>query len=109
MLAVDVTVPGDGLTGAGEIINEILMVANYWLPRAGTESIIWESLWALNQILSAHSSFDRELSARCAELAQKVCEDERYKQWGEDNVCTCDAASALREAGQLLRGLRASS
>eukprot|EP00443_Scrippsiella_acuminata_P107058 CAMPEP_0115631314 /NCGR_PEP_ID=MMETSP0272-20121206/30934_1 /TAXON_ID=71861 /ORGANISM="Scrippsiella trochoidea, Strain CCMP3099" /LENGTH=850 /DNA_ID=CAMNT_0003067973 /DNA_START=38 /DNA_END=2587 /DNA_ORIENTATION=- len=90
------TAPGDML--ADEITGEILMVAKYWLPGDGTESIIWESLWALNQILKAHSGFEQQLAAQCVELAQKVCEDERYKQWGEDNVCTCDAASALREA-----------
>mmetsp|Transcript_31494 Transcript_31494/g.104380 ORF Transcript_31494/g.104380 Transcript_31494/m.104380 type:complete len:825 (-) Transcript_31494:79-2553(-) len=96
--------PFDELTG---VVHEVLHMAKYWFNEKETESIIFESLWALNKLLTAYIRFEPGLACECRQLATDVCKHETYSSWVMDNGCTTsDGANAFREAEKLLKKLQ---
>lgn len=96
------------------VVHEVIEIAKYWFNMYATESIIFESLWALNKLLTAYICFEPGLAIECWELATKVRLDETFSSWDMDSQYHClsefcttsDGANALREAEKLLTKLQ---
>lgn len=96
------------------MFSDIVYYGNYYLPKHNTDELVYEAVWALNQLFKhAGSHVLGEWADKCLEFADKVKKDPYLSSCRDGWAERCpDAISALNEAEKLelyLRPLRCSS
>jgi len=87
-----------------KLVDDLMYITQYWLPKYNSDSIVYESLWAINKLLeNASLTVKREFAEKSSALAAKVLQDQWLNNCKDAWEYRCpDATQALHEAGKLL-------